>query len=80
MGPARPAAQRKRDVLALLEVIAMGTEPELEEAHARATAFDPRTEAGEWVYLRLTPQRIQAWREADELAGRHIMRSGAWVV
>ncbi len=31
------------------------------------------------VYLRLTPQRIQAWREVNELRGRHVMRGGAWV-
>jgi hypothetical protein len=63
-----------------LEVIKLGAEPELEEAHARATKFDPRTLAEEYVYLRVTPQRLQAWREVGELRGRHIMRGGDWVV
>ena len=82
-GVARVALGATRDVVLIdgtLEVIALGTEPELEEAHAQATEFDPRTLADEYVYLRLTPQRIQAWREVNELAGRHVMRDGAWVV
>jgi hypothetical protein len=82
-GVARVALGTTRDVVLIdgtLEVIRLGTEPELEEAHAQATEFDPRTLADEYVYLRLTPQRIQAWREVNELAGRHVMRDGAWVV
>jgi hypothetical protein len=27
----------------------------------------------------LRPERIQAWREADEIAGRTLMRDGAWL-
>jgi Pyridoxamine 5'-phosphate oxidase len=82
-GVARVALGATRDVALIdgtLEVIRLGAEPELEEAHARATEFDPRTLAEEYVYLRLTPQRIQAWREVNELRGRHLMRDGAWVV
>jgi len=29
--------------------------------------------------IHVTPLRIQAWREENELAGRTIMRSGVWV-
>jgi Pyridoxamine 5'-phosphate oxidase len=82
-GVARVALGGTRDVVLIdgtLEVIELGAEPELEEAHARATEFDPRTLADRYVYLRLTPQRIQAWREVNELRGRHLMRDGAWVV
>ena len=82
-GVARVALGGTRDVVLIdgtLEVIPLGAEPELEEAHARATEFDPRTLADEYVYLRLTPQRIQAWREVNELEGRHVMRDGAWVI
>jgi hypothetical protein len=82
-GVARVALGATRDVVLIdgtLEVIRLGEEPELEEAHARATEFDPRTLADEYVYLRLTPQRIQAWREVNELRGRHIMRDGVWMV
>ncbi len=38
---------------------------------------DPRTWAD--VALRVTPVRIQAWREENELAGRLLMRDGAWL-
>ena len=82
-GAARMALGGTRDVVLIdgtLEVLELGAEPELEEAHAQATEFDPRTLADEYVYLRLTPQRIQAWREVNELNGRHVMRDGAWVV
>ena len=29
--------------------------------------------------LVLRPERIQAWRESNELAGRLLMRDGAWL-
>jgi hypothetical protein len=35
----------------------IGTDVQREEAHARATGFDPRTLADEWIYLRITPAR-----------------------
>jgi hypothetical protein len=82
-GVARVALGGTRDVVLIdgtVEAIRLGAEPELEEAHAQATGFDPRTLADEYVYLRLTPQRIQAWREDNELRGRHLMRGGAWIV
>jgi len=82
-GVARVALGGTRDVVLIdgtLEVIRLGAEPELEEAHARATEFDPRTLADEYVYLRVTPQRVQVWREVNELRGRHLMRDGDWVV
>ncbi|MEU8704803.1 pyridoxamine 5'-phosphate oxidase family protein [Streptomyces sp. NPDC048565] len=33
-----------------------------------------------WVYLRLTPHAVKAWREVNELAGRELMRDGTWLV
>jgi hypothetical protein len=62
-----------------VEALAIGADPALEEVHARATGFDPRTLAEEYVYLRLTAQQIQAWREENELEGRHVMRRGRWL-
>jgi hypothetical protein len=43
----------------------------------RASGYDPRTEP-ETAYLRVTPERIQAWRNVAELKGRTIMRGGRW--
>jgi hypothetical protein len=53
--------------------------PELGDAFAAQTGFDPRTLTSEYLYFRVRPQRIQAWREANELAGRTLMRGGEWV-
>ena len=81
-GWARVALGETRDVVIVeghVEAIALGTEPGLEEAHARAAGFDPRELSVEYVYLRITPREIQTWREADELEGRHLMRRGAWL-
>lgn len=79
---ARVALGPTRDVVIIegpVEAIPIGTSPELEEEHARASGFDPRTLAEEYIYLRITPHEIQAWREANELAGRDLMRRGAWL-
>ena len=82
-GRARVALGPTRDVVILegpVEAIPIGTDDELEDAHARATGFDPRTLTDEYVYLRITPHTIQAWREENELAGRDLMRRGRWLV
>ena len=47
---------------------------------AERTGFDPRTSTTSYRWFRVTPRRIQAWREADELAGRELMRDGRWSV
>ena len=52
----------------------------LGDAFAAKTGFDPRQLADLYLYFRIQPQRLQAWREADELAGRELMRGGRWVV
>ena len=81
-GRARVALGTTRDVVIVegpVEAVAIGSDPALEEAHAHAAGFDPRTLAEEYVYLRITPTEIQAWREANELAGRQLMRGGVWL-
>jgi hypothetical protein len=81
-GWARVALGPTRDVVIIegpVEAIPIGTDPRLEDAHAQATGFDPRTLADEYIYLRITPHSIQAWREANELAGRQLMRGGEWL-
>jgi hypothetical protein len=47
------------------------------EAYATKHHSDPRTWADS--VIRVAPQRIQAWREENEIAGRTIMRNGVWV-
>jgi hypothetical protein len=54
--------------------------PALADRYAAQADWDPRSAGGHHVYLVLRPDRIQAWREANELAGRTLMRDGAWVI
>jgi hypothetical protein len=81
-GWARVALGPTRDVVIIegpVEAIPIGTDAALEDAHARAVGFDPRELTDEYVYLRITPHEIQAWREANELAGRQLMHRGEWL-
>ena len=48
------------------------------DAFADRTDFDPGTLTG-YSYFHIRPRRIQAWREANELAGRDLMREGRWL-
>ncbi len=41
--------------------------------------WDPTDEPYEFDLLVARPTRIQVWREVDELAGREVMRDGAWL-
>lgn len=50
------------------------------DAFAVKTGFDPRREINAYRYFRIRPQRLQAWREANELEGRELMRDGRWLV
>lgn len=49
-------------------------------AYARQSGWDPRHESAPYAFVFLRPTRIQAWREANELEGRLLMKDGAWVV
>jgi hypothetical protein len=51
---------------------------EVGDAFAAKTGFDPREMTG-YAYFRIRPQRLQAWREVNELAGRDLIRGGDWV-
>ncbi len=48
-------------------------------AYADQAGWDPREEPEPYVLIVLRPRRIQAWREANELAGRLLMRDGEWL-
>ena len=47
---------------------------------AERTGFDPRALDTRYCWFRITPRRIQAWREANEIAGRDLMLDGRWLV
>ncbi|MGV9235661.1 pyridoxamine 5'-phosphate oxidase family protein [Streptomyces nigra] len=49
------------------------------EAFTAKFGWDPRTEEGSFVYLRVAPTTVRAWRGEPELRGRVIMRDGRWL-
>ena len=80
---ARLALGPTRDVVlidARLErAVPVAAAPELAERYARQADWDPRTAGDSYRFLVLRPDRIQAWREVDEIPGRTLMRDGAWL-
>lgn len=81
-GRARVALGPTRDVVIIegpLEELAVTSDDRLAEAHAAAAGFDARAEHPPYCFFRLTPEHIQAWRTADELKGRDVMRDGIWL-
>jgi hypothetical protein len=51
----------------------------LARRYAAQADWDPRKAGDLMRYFVLRPQRIQAWREVNELPGRTLMRGGAWI-
>jgi pyridoxamine 5'-phosphate oxidase-like protein len=83
-GQARLGLGTTRDVVLITGTAQPILPRELPDAEADAfavkTGFDPRHNAESYRYFRITPARIRAWREENELAGRDVMRDGAWLV
>ncbi|MFG1839589.1 pyridoxamine 5'-phosphate oxidase family protein [Micromonospora sp. NPDC049175] len=72
-----------RDVVLIegtVETFSRETVPvDLADAFA-ARLWDARVGTTRYAYFRVTPRRIQAWREENEIAGRDLMRAGHWLV
>jgi hypothetical protein len=82
---ARLALGETRDVVTidvvLIEAVPASEAPApMAEGYATQAGWDPRTDADNYVYLVLGPERIEVWREDEDLAGRTVMRNGEWVV
>jgi hypothetical protein len=69
----RSPAERRRDT----EIDALPRERG--DRFAERTGFDPRVETSQYRWFRISPRRIQAWREVNELADRELMRDGRWL-
>jgi len=50
------------------------------DAFAAKHGWDPRDESSDYAFFRIVPDRLQAWREVNELPGRTLMRDGNWLV
>lgn len=83
-GSARLGLGPTRDVTMIegtVEVLALEDLPrERVERFVARTGFDPREGVAAYAWFRVTPRRIQAWREANEIPGRELMRDGRWLV
>lgn len=81
-GKARLALGNFGDVVLIDGPVAVVSPQELDDAIAqrlsRVSAIDGRRAPG-FVYLQLTPWRIQAWQSASELGTPTIMREGHWL-
>ena len=83
-GTARLGIGPTRDVVIVEGAVRAVTPEDLPEEDAEVfagqTGFDPRQLAARYLYFRVLPQRVQAWREANEQRGRELMRDGTWLV
>jgi hypothetical protein len=76
LGDTRDVSMIEGDV----EVLEIGALPrEQGDRFAERTGFDPRKLATPYRWFRVSPRRIQAWREVNELPGRELMRDGRWL-
>ena len=78
-GVARVGVGPTRDVVIIDGRVTEGVDDATADAHTEHTGFDARAEAADYVYLRVMPTEIRAWREANELSGRLLMREGMWL-
>lgn len=83
-GRGRLALGGTRDVVAvdvlLVECIHVADAPrQFADHYAMQADWDPRSADDNYVYILLRPDRIQVWGEENEIAGRTVMRDGAWL-
>ncbi|MCB0882258.1 MAG: pyridoxamine 5'-phosphate oxidase family protein [Thermoleophilia bacterium] len=81
-GRARLGFGSTRDVVMVdaelvMSVAVARAAPTLAAGFAAQADWDPRGTSG-YRFLVLAPRRIQAWREAGEIAGRTLMVGGHW--
>jgi hypothetical protein len=83
-GRARLALGGTRDVVridAVLErTIPVAEAAGIGAAYAAQNDWDPRTVGPPYVFAMLRPERIEAWREENELRGRLLLRDGLWLI
>ena len=64
-----------------VEILALDALPqERGDRFAARTGFDPRALATPYRWFRISPRRIQAWREENELHERELMHDGRWLI
>ena len=80
-GKARLAVGHTRDVGSIdataQELTSVDAEKRCAVAYASKSGWDPRQRKG-YVFFALEPQRVEAWRELNELSDRVLMKDGEW--
>jgi hypothetical protein len=74
VGPSRDVVMIDAEVERTVEV----TDDDLWTAYVGQADWDPRQGSG-YQFVVFRPLQIQAWREANEIPGRTLMRDGAWL-
>jgi nitroimidazol reductase NimA-like FMN-containing flavoprotein (pyridoxamine 5'-phosphate oxidase superfamily) len=78
-GRVRVGVGQLRDVTMIDGIAESVPDERTKDAFAAKHGWDPREEAGDYAFFRIVPDRVQAWREVDELPGRTLMRDGEWL-
>lgn len=78
-GRVRIGVGELRDVTMIDGTVEPVGDERTKDAFAAKHGWDPRRETGDYAYFRIVPDRMQAWREVNELPGRTLMRDGAWL-
>jgi len=63
----------------MIESRAVEDSAELAGGFAAAVGWDPREVGEGWMFFRLRPNRIQAFRGYDEIEGRDVMVDSSWL-
>lgn len=82
-GRVRMALGPTRDVVIIdgtVETFSRETVPVGPADAFAARHWDARLDEPPYLFFRVTPRRIQVWREANETAGRDLMLDGRWLV
>jgi hypothetical protein len=83
-GQARLALGHTRDVVMVdarwERTIPVAHPDPVGDAYAAQNDWDPRTAGDGYIFLILRPDRVQAWREVNEIPDRTLMRGGIWLI
>jgi hypothetical protein len=64
-----------------VEVLEIATPPQQpDDWFVARTGFSARALATPYRWFRISPRRVQAWRDVNELPDRELMREGRWLI
>jgi Pyridoxamine 5'-phosphate oxidase len=78
-GKVRVGLGAVRDVTMIDGTAELVEDDQAKDAFAAKHGWDPRQESADYAFFRIVPDRVQAWREVNELPGRTLMRDGRWL-